>query len=161
MLVASATIDGHAVALRLERADTLTIRRWVDVRPVMPRCQERTVVRTPNSRDTLLTAAREGLASRGYDATNRRRARRRNRDEQGSGQLPLPNQDWRQCVSFEVDNLRDSVEVGVAAEQRGPASPGSSATPMSAADDAKRPAKRLDAVVRRRISICQLAPELG
>jgi hypothetical protein len=34
VLVASATIDGHAVALRLERADTLTIRHWVDARPV-------------------------------------------------------------------------------------------------------------------------------
>ena len=34
MLVASATIDGHAVALRLERADILTIPRWVDARPV-------------------------------------------------------------------------------------------------------------------------------
>jgi hypothetical protein len=34
VLVASATIDGHAVALRLERADTLTIRRWVAARPV-------------------------------------------------------------------------------------------------------------------------------
>jgi hypothetical protein len=55
------------MALRLERADTLTIPRWVDVRPVMPWCQELTVVRTPNSRDTLLTAAWEGLAS-GYDA---------------------------------------------------------------------------------------------
>ena len=32
---------------------------------------------------------------------------------------------------------------------------------MSAADDAKRPAKRLDGAVRRRISTCQLAPELG
>jgi hypothetical protein len=42
--------------------------RWVDVRPVMW-CQELTVVHTPNSRDTLLTAAREGLASGGYDAT--------------------------------------------------------------------------------------------
>jgi hypothetical protein len=36
VLVASATIDGHAVALRLERADTLTLLRWVDVRPVVP-----------------------------------------------------------------------------------------------------------------------------
>ena len=69
MLVASATIDGHAVALRLERADTLTIRHWVDVRPVMPCCQELTAVRTPNSRDTPLTAAREDLRNRGYDAT--------------------------------------------------------------------------------------------
>jgi len=110
VLVASATIDGHAVALRLERADTLTIRRWVDVRPVMPWCQELTVVHTPNNGDTPLTAAREGLASRGYDATNRRRARRRNRDGRGRGQLPHPDRDWRQCVSFEVDNLRDSVE---------------------------------------------------
>ena len=118
------------------------------------------MVRTLNSRDMLLTAAREGLASRGYDATNRRRARRRNRDGRGRGQLPHPDQDWRQCVSFEVDNLRDSVEVGVAAEQRGPASPGSSATPMSAADNAKRPAKRYDGVVRRPISIYQVAPEL-
>jgi hypothetical protein len=50
VLVASATIDGHAVALRLERADTLTLPRWVDARPVMPWCQELTVVRTPNSR---------------------------------------------------------------------------------------------------------------
>jgi hypothetical protein len=46
VLVASATIDGHAVALRLERADTLTLPRWVDARPVMPWCQELTVVRT-------------------------------------------------------------------------------------------------------------------
>jgi hypothetical protein len=107
VLVASATIDGHAVALRLERADTLTIRRWVDVRPVMPWGQERTAVHTPNSRDTPLTAAREDLASRGYDATNRRRARRRNRDSKAAVRLPLPHQDWRQCVSFEVDNLRD------------------------------------------------------
>jgi len=69
VLVASATIDGHAVALRLERADTLTLLRWVDVRPVMPWCQELTVVHTPSSRDTLLIAVREGLANRGYDAT--------------------------------------------------------------------------------------------
>jgi hypothetical protein len=34
VLVALATIDGHAVALRLERADTLTIPCWVDARPV-------------------------------------------------------------------------------------------------------------------------------
>jgi hypothetical protein len=58
VLVASATIDGHAMALRLERADTFTIGRWVDARPVMPWCQALTVVHTPNSRDTLLTAAR-------------------------------------------------------------------------------------------------------
>jgi hypothetical protein len=51
VLVASATIDGHAVALRLERADTLTLLRWVDVRPVMPWCQELTAVHTPNSED--------------------------------------------------------------------------------------------------------------
>ena len=70
MLVASATIDGHAVALRLERADTLTLPRWVDVRPVMPWCQELTAVRIPNGRDTPLTAARDGLSSRGYDATS-------------------------------------------------------------------------------------------
>ena len=118
MLVASATIDGHAVALRLERADTLTIPRWVDVRPVMPWCQERTVVRTPNSRDTLLTAAREGLASRGYDATNRRRARRRNRDSKAA--VSSQTKTGGRCVSFEVDNLRDLVEVGGAADQGGP-----------------------------------------
>ena len=34
VLVASATIDGHAAALRLKRADTLTLRCWVDARPV-------------------------------------------------------------------------------------------------------------------------------
>ena len=75
VLVASATIDGHAVALRLERADTLTLRRWVDVRPVMP--------------------------SRRFGYTDVSRRRR------------------------------------------------------------ERPAKRLDRVVRRRISTCQLARELG
>ena len=42
------------------------------------------MVRTLNSRDMLLTAAREGLASRGYDATNRRPARRRNRDSKAA-----------------------------------------------------------------------------
>jgi hypothetical protein len=119
------------------------------------------VVRTPNSRGTLLTAARAGLASRGHDATNRRRPRRRNRDERGRGQLPLPDQDWRQCVSFEVDNLRDLSRGRRRSRAGWPASPGSSAAPMSAADDAKRPAKRLDGVVRRPISICQLARELG
>jgi hypothetical protein len=34
VLVASATIDGHAAALRLERADTLTLHCWVDARQV-------------------------------------------------------------------------------------------------------------------------------
>ena len=60
MLVASATIDGHAVALRLERADTLTLPRWVDARPVMPWCQELTVVhpRTAVTRETLSTKAK-------------------------------------------------------------------------------------------------------
>ena len=43
---------------------------------------ELTAVRTPNSRDTLLTAAREGLASRGCD--HPRRARRRNRDSKAA-----------------------------------------------------------------------------
>jgi hypothetical protein len=32
---------------------------------------------------------------------------------------------------------------------------------MSAADDANRPAKRVDGVIRRPISTCQLARELG
>jgi hypothetical protein len=34
VLVASATIDGHAAALRLGRADTFTLHSWVDARPV-------------------------------------------------------------------------------------------------------------------------------
>jgi hypothetical protein len=50
----------------------------------MPGCQERTAVHTPTSRDTPLTAAREDLASRGYDATNPRRGRRRNRDSKAA-----------------------------------------------------------------------------
>ena len=37
VLVASATIDGHAAALRLERADTLTLHCWVDARQVRTR----------------------------------------------------------------------------------------------------------------------------
>jgi prophage tail gpP-like protein len=160
VLVASATIDGHAVALRLERADTFTIRRWVDVRPVMPWRQELTVVRTPNSRDTLLTAGREGLASRGYDATNRRRARRRNRDSEAAVSSHSHTKTG--------DNASRSRSTTFATRSRS-ASKQSRVAPLHQAvgytDVSRRrrekQAKRLDAVVRRRISTCQVAPELG
>jgi AcrR family transcriptional regulator len=61
---------GHAVAVRLRRADTLTVRCWVDVRPVKVSTERPTVPAARNRRDPLLAAALDGFARRGYDATS-------------------------------------------------------------------------------------------
>jgi hypothetical protein len=117
------------------------------------------VVRTPNSRDTLLTAAWEGLAS-GYDASTvaelaaatgiaRPRSATTSRPRLAAVRLVRGRQPSR------LSRGRRRSRAGWPRFTRR-----FGYTDVSA-DDAKRPAKRSNAVVRRRISICQLAPELG